>query len=842
MYRSSTLLILLSFALLSVCAQQPAYHWYFGDYAGLRFDGGGPPTVLTNGKMSTLEGVSAISDNQGALLFYTEGTRIWNRQHTVMPNGTGLSGNFSTTQSALTIPKIDDPQRYYVFTLGAFGYADGLKYNIVNMALNSGLGDVEVKNVPLLTPVCEKITALKHCNGHDIWVIVHAFNSDAFYAYLVTSAGIRSPVVSFAGSFVSDAQSYHATGCMKVSPDGKRLAAAHSGIGVDLLDFDSNTGIVSNGESLFLPGEPYGNAPGAYGIEFSPNTQMLYVTAQYFDNTDNSNADILMQYNLTLPNINAIRNSRQTIYKRLSGPLTGNFGALQLTPEGKIYMAEVLQTSLSVINKPDQGALACQFAYAQLPIGYTLGGMSMYGLPSFIQSYFRPGFIITGSCNGNLMQFKYKRTVSELSVKWDFGDPASGVNNTSTLDSCSHVYAAEGIYTVSLIRYTNCGSDTITNLLHAGSGYFDLGNDTIICSPSYTLAPQVPGSNIQFLWQNGSTAPTFTATQDGRYLLEVTNANNGCSTKDSIYLFFRPPPLVNLGPDIDKCEGAVTTLHGPPVADFYTWSNGAAADSLIVTTPGTYWLDVMVNGCMRRDSIRITDHVPPIVNLGSDTTVCEATALVLDAQNAGMQYKWQDQSANRTFRVRTPGTYSVKVNNVNCIVEDSIRVDYLAKPRFSLGPDAGICLGMTILLQPAMETGAQYSYTWSNGTSDSSIRITQPGVYALTLSNTCGTKTDEVEITKGACVIYVPGAFTPNGDGTNDVLKTFYGEHVTEFDFRIHNRWGETVFATNNIKTGWNGTFKGQLQNSDVYIWHIRFKTVNDDTEKMMKGTVLLIR
>ena len=152
------------------------------------------------------------------------------------------------------------------------------------MSLDNGRGDVESKNHPLVTPICEKLTAVKHCNGKDYWVITHEWNSDAFYAYLVTAAGVSSiPVVRHVGRVVTG-DPRHTVGYMKVPPDNKRLAIGHSMMGVDLFRFNSSNGVVSDGMELLNFDGDYLEVP--YGIEFSPNSRKLYVSLNYADFND----------------------------------------------------------------------------------------------------------------------------------------------------------------------------------------------------------------------------------------------------------------------------------------------------------------------------------------------------------------------------------------------------------------------------------------------------------------------------------------------------------------------------------------------------------------------------
>src|ERR1700741_32877 len=125
-------------------SQKQTNFWYFGTLAGLDFNSGAP-VFMTNGALNTAEGSSSISDAAGNLLFYTDGVSVWNKNHVQMPNGSGLQGAASTTQSALIIPNPGNPNLFYIFTLPDEG-SGNFCYSVVNMSLLSGTGDVTIKN------------------------------------------------------------------------------------------------------------------------------------------------------------------------------------------------------------------------------------------------------------------------------------------------------------------------------------------------------------------------------------------------------------------------------------------------------------------------------------------------------------------------------------------------------------------------------------------------------------------------------------------------------------------------------------------------------------------------
>lgn len=366
-------------------AQNEGNIWYFGYNAGVSFNQGVVRTVdgilegdeaivpaaLTDGAVKTLEGVATISDPQGELLFYTDGNSVWNKNHVRMPNGKGLMGDSSSTQSAVVVPSPSSPKIYYIFTIDKQADEGGFRYSVVDMSMYAGLGDVKTKNEFLLSPVTEKITAVKHQNGKDIWVITHEWESNAFYTYLVTSSGVqKKPVISRIGS-KHTGDLINTQGCLKASPSGKRLAAAvENDHFFEVFDFDNSTGKITNPIKVQLQSNTY-----PYGVEFSPDETKMYVTTP--------GTGHIYQFNLGLGTPNAVINS---------GTIVGSnggiwLGALQLGPDDKIYVARYDAPYLGVIHRPDRLGEECIYD----KYGVTLANRRCkLGLPTFIQSNFIP--------------------------------------------------------------------------------------------------------------------------------------------------------------------------------------------------------------------------------------------------------------------------------------------------------------------------------------------------------------------------------------------------------------------------------------------------------------------
>ncbi|MCK0160132.1 T9SS type B sorting domain-containing protein [Allomuricauda sp. F6463D] len=419
----SSLFLLLSS--VGAQAQNRANHWYFGYNAGVDFNSGSPVAV-TYGQLFTDEGCATISDNGGNLLFYTDGINVYNKDHQLMPNGTGLFGDSSSTHSAIIVPVPGSLTLYYIFTVDVIIVGativptDGLQYSIVDMSLDGGLGDVSVKNIQLMDKIPERVAAYKKKDSDDYWVISQRYDSNEFVAFEVTATGIsNTPVISAVGA--GNGPYYRITGQIKISPDGTRLATAN-GWEVEIFDFDETTGEISNPVTV-----PVVNP---YGVEFSPNNRLLYVN--YYEG--------VCQFDLEAGTESDVQNSKVILKERLGE----SFGSLQLGPDGKIYGVKVRKEYLDIIHNPNALGTACDYRYDDL---YLNGMKGFLGLPTFISniSSLKGNIDFENTCLGELTEFSTAIDNPLATFLWDFGD-----GNTSIDTNPSHTYAATGTYDVTL--------------------------------------------------------------------------------------------------------------------------------------------------------------------------------------------------------------------------------------------------------------------------------------------------------------------------------------------------------------------------------------------------------
>lgn len=793
----------------SAYSQKEINNWFFGYNAGLNFSSGAP--VATPGSLRGWEGCSAMSDRNGNLLFYTDGITVWNRNHQVMANGANLNGDTLCTQSALITGYPGNDSLFYIFTVAKEAEAKGFQYSLVNMKLNGGFGDVvpAQKNIPLVTPVCEKVTAVMHRNTNDIWVITHKFGSDEFYVFQVNCAGLNTtPLISTAGNIAN--RITNTIGYLKASPDGNKLAMAGFTSVVEVFDFNAATGAVTN--PRIIAGNP-NNITGPYGVEFSGNSKLLYVSESY--NSNGSGAFYVVQYKLDTPNIADSRIAVDSGYGNTAG-------ALQLGPDSIIYIAYDQQPFLGAITHPDSVGKACGHVrqYVNLPPG-TISGV---GLPASVAGYNRTLLgKDTTLCEGEQVVARIK--LPGTTFLWQDG---------STLDSL--VMNAPGLYWVQ-INHNNCIYRDSINVIWRPRPVVNLGKDTSLCSDKFPLVLQstFPGAN--YLWQDGSINSSFTINGQGLYWMEASL--NGCVARDTISVTTRPVTTFNLGRDTSICEKEQVTVSIAGSFNTYSWSNGEQANSIVVQNSGLYWGEaVNLAGCAWRDSIQVDIRPLPVFSLGNDSTLCEGTVWLLDVGHAGDQFHWQDGSAQARYQIRKEGTYYVEVSKAGCKASDTVAVTYRLNPRPNLGPDKEMCPGQTLVLNPGI-TGIPY--VWQNGSNQTSFTVSEPGTYSVSVTNECGTVRDEVVVSKGSCRIAIPNAFTP-GKGQNNIFRVLNAAGLKTFSLRVFNRWGQLIYQTSDPTHGWNGTMGGAPQPAGTYIYMVSYLDDASGKSILHKGIITLIR
>lgn len=497
---SSGLKVMLVFSIFSLLnvnllAQKQNNQWRFGFGGAIDFNSS-PPGGVIGCSISTPEGSASVADrNTGALLFYTDGITVFDENNQVMSNGFGLLGGTpllqSSTSGAVIIPKPFTPGIYYIVTIDEQSSGNGVRYSIVDMALNSGLGDVisNQKNIFLYTTTSEKLQVVPTSDGCGYWLITHDNPGNTFVAFKLTQNGFdATPVLSTLGGVQGNG-----AGHMKINRQFNKIAlGSFFDSTIELFDFDQATGKISN---PVIWDFNFQNSL-IYGVAFSPDGSKLYV----------SNLERIIQYDLNQATSDLIEASAFEVSQGAGATYTP--ASLQLGPDDKIYIAA---GSVDAINSPNNAGLACGFQ--RLAIAQQ-AGTANYGLPQWI--YFndrqsqQSAIAFQNPCVNEQTQFSLEDTVGVLSYNWNFGDPVSGPNNTSDLISPSHSYAQSGSYIVQVILNYACNADTITqniNISNCGPGISGIKINGDTCA-TLTIAFQAEGisNSPYFFWRFGDPA------------------------------------------------------------------------------------------------------------------------------------------------------------------------------------------------------------------------------------------------------------------------------------------------------------------------------------------------
>lgn len=757
----------------NLIAQNQASNWVFGVRAGLNFNFGYP--IPFNGALiDTPEGCSSISDRLGNLLFYSDGIDVWTRNHTIMQNGTGLLGDKSSTQSALIVPNPDNDDIFYIFTVDDRGRSGGLRYSEVDMTLDGGLGAVTGnKNILLANPTTEKITAIESSDGRSIWVISHRWMSNEYIAFLVSDTGVNTtPVVSAVGS-MHDGDINNTIGYLKASPNREKIASV---VSYDLsetqvFDFDATTGILSNPITI---SNYDSNNIGPYGCEFSPDSNLLYVT----EIDRNSTSSKVHQYDLTLNSEMAIINSDIII-----GQVDEELGAVQQALDGRLYIAIEGGQYLSVISNPNERGTASNFEFNGVYLG---GNSSHFGLPPFIQSYFFATNVFRNTCFGDTTEFTIDTSTIIDGIHWDFGDPASGSNNTSTDLNPTHVFTSTGEYLVTISIDTEGEIQTVYRTIIISEQPDPLDLDPLVgCeidngTAEFDLVSAIP----QVVIDDPTIAISF-------YEDEM-DAENFVS------------PIINVN--------TYTNLTNPQII-YVRLQNSIRGDCYSISE-----LELQVS---ESPLIEETDSAFFCINDPGASISIDAGSL--ENNISDYAYLWlETNETTYEIEVQSQGTYTVRITPLSTITPQN--PDGCFADRVVTVSTSGIATLTSIDVNGNSATinatgigEYEYAIDDTNGPyqDNNSFNNIEPGVHIVYVQdkNGCG-------IVQGSfSIVGFPKFFTPNGDGENDYWQVYGISGLFQPNSKIYifNRFGKLLKTVSPTSQGWDGTFNGSNMPSDDY-------------------------
>ncbi len=366
--KKSALLIVLCVCMFQFSySQKEANHWYFGFSAGLDFSSGSLE-LDSRSQMYVDHGSAVASDEDGNLLFYTNGIAVWNRNHNIMPNGTLPKGSASsgTMQNCVIVPKVGTPDVFYIFTTNTIGHEnEGLRYHTVDMSLDNNRGDITVTSTPIVDSLTVGCALTQHANETDYWLVLRAITKtsnswrEKLLIYLIDENGIN-----LTSSFLTNTDPLHITAqnTGKFSPNGKRLYW-----GSNVYGFDHTTGAILGFTALC--DQPFSYTDG----EFSPSGDIIYVSTAGGDHFT------LDQFDLRAFDVQASRISVDIE----TDTIKYEKGGLQLAPDGKIYISYL--RNIGVIHFPENLGVACGLEQSSI----TVPGSASWHFPVFSSHLFK---------------------------------------------------------------------------------------------------------------------------------------------------------------------------------------------------------------------------------------------------------------------------------------------------------------------------------------------------------------------------------------------------------------------------------------------------------------------
>ncbi|MBC7935856.1 MAG: gliding motility-associated C-terminal domain-containing protein [Rhizobacter sp.] len=709
------LLLLTLFKTSLVFSQLESSHWFSAQDHRLVRPAGvtlGLPMPPVSAQYYATTRSSSVADAQGNLLFATNGYTIIDKNLNPMP-ALPMGTPFNAGGNKLGIQHIPNTRQYYVFYIIINNYPDPnssstLKYALVDMDLNAGKGDVVSYNNVLDTNMSGAFTLAQGDDPSTAWLITHKHATDSFYVYPVTSAGLGTPIKSRTGTAVPQEYIFKE---MKTSFDGKKIAGFASryypGLFstsinfLEVFDFNNITGTVTSKVRSRRASNFYS---GSRAIEFSADNRLLYLIA----NTSvgglqpcGFGSGSITQYNLCYTDsleFTKLAYTTASTFNFCNVNISWNFAQMGADKKIHVPFASSIVSTIANGNRIGSYVNFTQNAYTIPGSGGFRSSPDQHH--KLVEKAIKNNIVYDGGCFPQPIAFSITNDTI-TAAEWNFGDPASS-NNTSAMLAPSHLFSAPGIYTVTVKLYNSANVlvETLTELVQSKD-------------PSTRLLHQYPS-------------------------------------------------------DTSFCLGKSLTLSLPPVVNgLYYWyiveSDGSqnsygTTNSINISGPGKYYVELRLNdcnGCVMKDSIDVTVLPKPNFGLGTDRNLCSGDSLQLICYDQDADLIWNTGATTHSIWVTQPGLYwaQAEYDNNGCPFRDSINITGVPAMQFTLPADTTLCNTQSLLLSPGI-TGS--NYLWQNGSTASTLLVTQPGTYwvSITSMNGCSKK-DSIN------VYYV------NADGVN---------------------------------------------------------------------------
>ena len=763
MFKSVICLVLFFYSIINF-AQNERNIWYFGQRAGLDFNSGSPVEITDNaltrniffGIVEGPDNLGVVNDEDGNLLFYTEGNRFYDKSHNLMPSSPTFV--YSQIGSQLAVSRNPgNENQYYVFIQEQVGLRVDLKYFVVDMTLNNGFGDIltDTSGILIRNLTTQHLTTARHYNGRDIWVI--CISQNFFRSYLITENGIRlDNVTSQSILGLDDLNVAYNRGMMVSSPDSKKIAVCFPiASTIRIYDFDNLTGKLSfndievTAEKLNLVPSSQANLSLATA-EFTHDSKFVYFA-------DSANG----MHRINLENSTGISLDHEVIVDPNNG---FPFNQLCRGPDRKIYSIQPNGPLIGAVNNPADVIGNVSFDNNSIILN---NANNLIDFPSFLLPKLPLGISFENICLNEQTNFYVNPENEATNFLWNFDD-----NNSSSTDrNPSHTFSSPGIYNVS-VQY----NDILTGILvteniqveiydspiaHQPSDIYNCQEDRIINFTQTTDEVLInQASNVfnvtYFLTEEDMLTGTNKITEyngnEGNHEIYVrieNRENPECFDSTSFLIYSEYFIQIENVMNVEICTGTPVELIGPDGFDSYLWSNGDTNKNTMANAEGTQYLRVF------RD-------------LGN--YICELE----------IQYNIEPKDP---------------------LIIESISIDEFSGYNNSIRVNTNRTENITYYLGQYLQNDTGY------------FTDLETGEYELTIIDDCNNTYNQ-----NVLIINYPRFFTPNQDGYNDEWTILNFEKINDLNIKIFDRYGKLLSVLNNSRKTWDGKYNGiELPSSDYW-------------------------
>ncbi|MGG9961309.1 choice-of-anchor L domain-containing protein [Ferruginibacter sp. SUN106] len=448
------------------------------------------------------------------------------------------------------------------------------------------------------------------------------------------------------------------------------------------------------------------------------------------------------------------------------------------------------------------------------------------------------------------------------------------INNSPYQDDSTFTNLTVGIYTVRIKDAAGCIDSLVINITQL---YPDLLITSIPLTPAscsgnadgVAIINVTGGSNPYLFSADGINFQNTNVLHlnQGNYPITVRD-NNNCTNTQNIIIPLNNTVTLVAGPNVTICEGKNVQLNAISNGASFVWTPATALTNNLIRNPVAtpvlttkYVVSAITGICSQKDSLTIFVNPAPRANAGSDHTICFGQNIQLNG-SGGLSYFWSPASYLDDARIATPTakqlpgsiSYFLNVTDINgCVsLKRDTTVITVTRPAIvNAGTDTTLAIGQALPLfaKDINNIGfTQYEWTPAYGLSNPAIAnpvttLDKDITYTVTARNSIGCQASDnikIKVYKGPD-IYVPNAFSPNNDGSNDILKAIPAGIKDFHYFRIYNRWGNIVFTTGDSYYGWDGKINGSVQQNGTYIWIAEGLDYKGNIVQR-KGTVIIVK